>query len=35
MKLGEKLDIEEAVTKTHDSLRDFAIENNGISRSVH
>jgi hypothetical protein len=30
-----KLDIEEAVTKTHDSSRDFAIENNGISRSVH
>jgi hypothetical protein len=30
-----KPDIEEAVAKTHDSSRDFAIENNGISRSVH
>jgi hypothetical protein len=30
-----KPDIEEAVAKTHDSLRDFAIKNNGISKSVH
>jgi hypothetical protein len=30
-----KPDIEEAVAKTHDSSRDFAIKNNGISRSVH
>jgi hypothetical protein len=27
--------MEEAVTKTHDSSRDFAIESSGISRSVH
>jgi hypothetical protein len=27
--------IEEAVAKTHDSSRDLAIENSGISRSVH
>jgi hypothetical protein len=27
--------IEEAVAKTHDSSRDFAIENSGVSRSVH
>jgi hypothetical protein len=30
-----KPDIEEAVAKTHDSSRDVAIENNGVSRSVH
>jgi hypothetical protein len=30
-----KPNIEEAVAKTHDSSRDFAIENNGIFRSVH
>jgi hypothetical protein len=30
-----KLDIEEAAAKTHDSSRDFAIESNGVSRSVH
>jgi hypothetical protein len=30
-----KPDVEEAVAKTHDSSRDFAIENNGVSRSVH
>jgi hypothetical protein len=30
-----KPDIEEVVAKTHDSSRDFAIENSGISRSVH
>jgi hypothetical protein len=30
-----KLDKEEAMTKTHDSSRDFAIESNGIPRSVH
>jgi hypothetical protein len=30
-----KPDIEEAVAKTHDSSRDFAIENNSVSRSVH
>jgi hypothetical protein len=30
-----KPDIEEAVAKTHDSSRDFAIKNSGISRSVH
>jgi hypothetical protein len=30
-----KPDIEEAVAKTHDSSRDFAIENSGVSRSVH
>jgi hypothetical protein len=30
-----KPDVEEAVAKTHDSLRDFAIKNNGVSRSVH
>jgi hypothetical protein len=30
-----KPDIEDAVAKTHDSSRDFAIENNGVSRSVH
>jgi hypothetical protein len=28
-------DVEEVVAKTHDSSRDFAIENNGISRGVH
>jgi hypothetical protein len=27
--------MEEAVAKTHDSSRDFAIESSGISRSVH
>jgi hypothetical protein len=27
--------MEEAVVKTHDSSRDFAIESSGISRSVH
>jgi hypothetical protein len=27
--------MEEAVTKTHDSSRDFAIESSGVSRSVH
>jgi hypothetical protein len=27
--------MEEAVAKTHDSSRDFAIENNGVSRSMH
>jgi hypothetical protein len=27
--------VEEAVAKTHDSLRDFAIENSGLSRSIH
>jgi hypothetical protein len=27
--------MEEAVAKTHDSSRDFAIENSGVSRSVH
>jgi hypothetical protein len=30
-----KPDIEEAVAKTHNSSRDFAIKNSGISRSVH
>jgi hypothetical protein len=30
-----KPDMEEAVDKTHDSSRDFAIESSGISRSVH
>jgi hypothetical protein len=30
-----KPDIEGAVAKTHDNSRDFAIENSGISRSVH
>jgi hypothetical protein len=30
-----KLDKEEAATKTHDSLRDFAIKNSGVPRSVH
>jgi hypothetical protein len=30
-----KPDIEEVVAKTHDSSRDVAIENNGVSRSVH
>jgi hypothetical protein len=30
-----KPDIEEAVVKTHDSSRDFAIENSGVSRSIH
>jgi hypothetical protein len=30
-----KPDIEEAVAKTHDSSRDFAIESSGVSRSVH
>jgi hypothetical protein len=30
-----KPDMEEAVDKTHDSLRDFAIESSGVSRSVH
>jgi hypothetical protein len=27
--------MEEAVVKTHDSSRDFAIESSGVSRSVH
>jgi hypothetical protein len=31
----ERPDIEEAVAKTHDGSRDFAIKNNGVSRSVH
>jgi hypothetical protein len=30
-----KPDIEEAVAKTHDTSRDFAIESSGVSRSVH
>jgi hypothetical protein len=30
-----KPDMEEAVVKTHDSSRDFAIKSSGISRSVH
>jgi hypothetical protein len=30
-----KPDVEEEVAKTHDSSRDFAIENNGASRTVH
>jgi hypothetical protein len=30
-----KLDKEEAATKTHDSLRDFAIESSGVPRSVY
>jgi hypothetical protein len=30
-----KPDIEEAEAKTHDSPKDFAIENSGVSRSVH
>jgi hypothetical protein len=30
-----KTDIEEAVAKTHNSSRDLAIENSGVSRSVH
>jgi hypothetical protein len=30
-----KLDKEKAVTKTHDSSRDFAIESSGVPRSVH
>jgi hypothetical protein len=30
-----KPDTEEAVIKTHDSSRDFAIESSGVSRSVH
>jgi hypothetical protein len=30
-----KPDMEEAVVKTHDSSRDFAIESSGISRSIH
>jgi hypothetical protein len=30
-----KPDVEESVAKTHDSSRDFSIENNGASRSVH
>jgi hypothetical protein len=30
-----KPDIEEAVAKTHDSSRDFAIKSSGVSRSVH
>jgi hypothetical protein len=30
-----KPDIEEEVAKTHDSSRDFAIKNSGVSRSVH
>jgi hypothetical protein len=30
-----KPSMEEAVAKTHDSLRDFAIESSGVSRSVH
>jgi hypothetical protein len=30
-----KPDIEEAVAKTHDSSRDFVIENSGVSISVH
>jgi hypothetical protein len=30
-----KPDMEETADKTHDSLRDFAIESSGISRSVH
>jgi hypothetical protein len=30
-----KPDIEKAAAKTHDSSRDFAIESNGVSRSVH
>jgi hypothetical protein len=30
-----KPDMEEAVVKTHDSSRDFAIESSGVSRSVH
>jgi hypothetical protein len=30
-----KPDIGEVVAKTHDSSRDLAIENNGVSRSVH
>jgi hypothetical protein len=28
-------EMEEAVDKTHDSSRDFAIENSGVSRSIH
>jgi hypothetical protein len=30
-----KLGMEEAVAKTHDSSRDFAIKSSGVSRSVH
>jgi hypothetical protein len=30
-----KPDMEEAVDKTHDSSRDFAIKSSGVSRSVH
>jgi hypothetical protein len=30
-----KPDMEEAVIKTHDSSRDFAIKSSGVSRSVH
>jgi hypothetical protein len=30
-----KPDMEEAVVKTHDSSRDFAIESSGVSRSIH
>jgi hypothetical protein len=30
-----KPDMEEAVAKTHDSSRDFAIKSSGVSRSVH
>jgi hypothetical protein len=30
-----KPNIEEVVAKTHDGSRDLAIENNGISRSIH
>jgi hypothetical protein len=34
-KMRGKPGVEEAVAKTHDSLRDFAIENSGVSRSIH
>jgi hypothetical protein len=30
-----KPDMEEAVVKTHDSSRDFAIESSGMSRRIH
>jgi hypothetical protein len=30
-----KPEMEETADKTHDSLRDFAIESSGVSRSVH
>jgi hypothetical protein len=33
--MREKPGVEEAVAKTHDSSKDFAIENSGVSKSIH